>query len=604
MDLSNLLNPEIGAKNPSNNASRFTPAALIRSPTSDQSLLDAEPDSSPDFQSPSSIPLAPPRSDPALPRRNDDRFPTRTTRRSGLRGEDDITDDSSSLSSLEGSDGEDRYEEPNGSRVESEDSDWEEELGRKRPSKARDVRAKKRIKEPETWSDDLDTPNGRWDRPPPRQSTSRLDTPLSEPSTNHLPPDSSTSQLPPSYVLQSGDCLRNVNGKRLQDLSYSKCHQCTFKLAEKLSSCAFRGLRWFPCELAVPIEGQAVFDAGALEDDIPQFPHPSSFNEEFTPEIALEIKIAASRGLLPTLELELQHAQRPEAIKVKLDLLTRSTCDACNTSIFCASLFCRDCGREYCLECTKEVLSGKGKDRDLKCHKAAGFHRVEQLLPFTRYHVEELKRIVEAMTKVLEENPIVEPLEIAPEKLESYYEEVDGFQRLPSDESLPILFVPLHELDPLLAARPSVTPDCNEIPTATPTVDSATILASNQLVKSLVARGEPIITAIDPTRWKMHYSPEQFIKEHGEDPCLILSNVDQSERSDHVENFFGEFGIERDITDSKKIKVRIFSRSSLLTSLTCLLVVLQDWPSSADFKIAFRTKFDHVSVLVVPFRLF
>ena len=159
MNISDLLNPE-RVKDSASNSRPYTPAPLIRSPTSDQSLLDAETDSPPDFDSPSIIPSAPTRSHPVLQRTNG-KPSARSTRISALQREDDNIDDSSSLSSLDESDGEDRYAQPSDDDTGSEHSESEEELGPKRSSNSRGERATKRAKQAEIWSDEVEMQTSR-----------------------------------------------------------------------------------------------------------------------------------------------------------------------------------------------------------------------------------------------------------------------------------------------------------------------------------------------------------------------------------------------------------------------------------------------------------
>lgn len=623
MHLSNLLNHN-NFKLPTHVFSPTfdVPPFPVLSPSSERSSFANEPLTPPEFSPLLDLPLPPlPSSNPLPAQRAAPKAPARTTRRSIQLQQQQDSRSSSPLTSLDDSDEEDLNLSDDGGymgglyeseeSVHSDDSD-QEDLGRKRGSSSRNAPPSKRVRKQEIWSEDMDpevgsstgseftgaisrrmtadfpadfkSRSGRTTNAqgPPRQSTSRL--------------DSSHSNKVREYILQEGNCLVRVGGALVQEIGYPVCHLCISRMAANMASCPFKGFRWIECDdqfRAIP--GVATFTPINV-DDIPYFPHPLSFNQRFDREQALKVKIAASRGLLPTLQLELQHAQRPDIMKVKLDLVTRATCDGCNTSIFCASFFCGDCGREYCLECKQEALAivsrGKVGTDPLRCgrdkNQGQRAHTDASLRPFTRYDAAELDRVVQAMSKVVEENPVVEPLAIPQEKLDEYYGDVAGFERLSLDESLPILYVPLADIDPLLAARPLPNSD----PTLTPPpVDAATLLAADQLFESLMARGEPIITAIDPKRWSMHYTPEKFIEEHGNDSCLILSNVTQNAKPAQVMTFFSEFGIAREIGQSKKIKVSRFS--SLLFNRSD--IPSQDWPSSDDFKIAFRTKFDHVS---------
>ncbi|GAA5865559.1 hypothetical protein JCM8547_007649 [Rhodosporidiobolus lusitaniae] len=266
----------------------------------------------------------------------------------------------------------------------------------------------------------------------------------------------------PGYILQTLTCANKAQSNPLASILglVPKCHECTTRRTGY--SCLFRNIRSFPMDpennnLPVPV---AYFLATREEDDVPSF--STSFDRPFTPSDAALIKSTAATHLLPTLRAELAHALKPNCPKIKRELALTSSCDACAHALVCGSWLCSCCGRELCFACAemidavvaneederrKEVaeewVKEGNREEDLPEWEETPYsygepaeeikkkanelalptlhklrlcmrsrhpkHNPVDLVPLTRISADELKRVVEAMEKWVEEHPELNP---------------------------------------------------------------------------------------------------------------------------------------------------------------------------------------------------
>lgn len=134
-----------------------------------------------------------------------------------------------------------------------------------------------------------------------------------------------------AWQIQEGQCLsKRYKGKA------TSCTECTGRQAGY--KCVFEGRRSWP------IDNDDEFVKGVIPrfldttipDDVPVYPHV--FSEAMTEEHVVILKSVAATHLLATLDQELQHASRKDAVRWPNETKTRATCDGCMHTLIIGSV--------------------------------------------------------------------------------------------------------------------------------------------------------------------------------------------------------------------------------------------------------------------------
>lgn len=393
------------------------------------------------------------------------------------------------------------------------------------------------------------------------------------------------------YQLQSGKCMS------LRYKQQNRCHQCIAKSVG--CTCSFEDIRSLTVLRSDPfgsiLDNPGVFLPTDTVDETPIF--PEEYNEPFNRGHVNRIKTVASHALLPTLQEELVHASRPDAIRIKQNLKVRSTCDACLHSILSGSFICQHCGKELCLACAEmmqqfeadttgeEVVlktASRTVNKIMRCTtgakrnfirgapKSSGrircpfAHYFSCFVPYTRIDSSELSRLVNAMTLWSDEHPREkEGVEIDPQE---YYDteladtggsDISG--RCPNPAH-PHMTVPLEIIDSA-TAHYSATFYESESGSDTTAEDFS----------SLWRRGEPIVVDV-LEKYDLAWTPEWFTERFRDVPCTTVNNETGFEEATTVSEFFQEFGTNRN-GESFKIKVRRYSNSAERIDILTLLIL-------------------------------
>ncbi|KAM0747833.1 hypothetical protein T439DRAFT_328506 [Meredithblackwellia eburnea MCA 4105] len=436
------------------------------------------------------------------------------------------------------------------------------------------------------------------------------------------PPETESPANPWTWRLQDASCYSKVYG------TFPLCRDCTGRQAGFV--CSFLGIRWFKRypsgALFCP-----TFRSTDIEPEIPKF--PTNFNEPFLPTHAAVLKTACATNLLPTLRVELDHSQQSTCIRVHQEISARSTCDTCLHTILSGSWFCTICGRDFCFACksalerveredAKALADGLSdsdrrkrlseEDRRLrKCFKNFP-HASKDLVPFTRFKPEELKRIVGAMDAWLVEHPNIEypgvemtaTMEVDEDEkpLASALRLADAADRY-DDDDISALYSPSagHNLESEdISLRYMVVPSLapHHPVEASILEENANISAEEKeeqvcrrmeervkreaverpLFHRLWGKGETMVVPVAETEnSELDWSPAYFIEKYGDEPCKIGSNRTSFVVDSTVGDFFQGFGKIKDRKDSLKIK---------------------DWPVSTDFRDSYPDLFhDYIKSL-------
>lgn len=286
---------------------------------------------------------------------------------------------------------------------------------------------------------------------------------------------------------------------------------------------------------ALGTENGPIFINDATRDDEADLPNHFDLNRAMDEDSKREIMTTAALALVEQFEEALIHARLPGCIRRARDLQIRAMCDYCSTGIFASAFMCTICGGEYCLTCKKAMdtvsqsdllqsqLSSCVKEKTLKglasYQKGKYFHSSKNMIPVTRFTVEELQKEVKVMQEMVRENAYAQPLSMLQQKsdkvgdLSSYEALVDKElgSRRKKDDTEPIV-IPSH----LLVIEEKST------------LDQEKFLAT-------WAKGEPlvVINVYTQNTW----DPNAFIDKYGHMECEIVRCDEQipfMSRSDYL----------------------------------------------------------------------
>ncbi|CAO1620852.1 unnamed protein product [Sympodiomycopsis kandeliae] len=265
----------------------------------------------------------------------------------------------------------------------------------------------------------LDDGAVKEDDDPSVKSASAAERKRSRPSsTRHRPEDiirfTQNGQL---YEYQYGRCS---NPRWNQ---WPRCCSCVAKITGDL--CRFIGIRVFPLDATKSKISPKPFDPtpATTPDQAPFLASERYVNVKFDypPAKALfppsnddsisSIKSIAAKSLLPTMETELAHAIKSTTLWRKPELDIRPQCEFCLTSLFSSSYLCRGCGREYCVDCFKEMETNGINAEEATGAKFSRYtcrfktvHSAMDMVPMTRLRLDEVQNEVEEMKRILKDH--------------------------------------------------------------------------------------------------------------------------------------------------------------------------------------------------------
>ncbi|CEH12764.1 Putative transcription factor 5qNCA, contains JmjC domain [Ceraceosorus bombacis] len=367
---------------------------------------------------------------------------------------------------------------------------------------------------------------------------------------------------------------------------FARCVACIAKLTG--DGCRFRYLRCLPLDAdgnlkpplstlkAEPstlqgttregVDNEHFFASEVHPEEPAIFPDPrNGYNLRMTREIRKVTKITAAKHLLSLLEEELAHASLPGCLVRRRSLKEAISCDACNTSLFSASFFCKLCGRELCRECQARLVAEveQGAQAVWRSNKIPAYakcrfganrkgstvhHELDMMVPVTRFRRADLEGEVTAMKECLaiqspgESNRGPGPLERVlgegtdPDAAASYQSSVSSGPGRAPVRSLVI----------------------NYMDTANLTEDS---------FDAAWSRGEPLVitNVITASVW----SPARFAQENqGNRAYIVRCDKTDAFKQVMVSDFFNTFG------KSGEQKTAALGKG---------IWKLKDWPDSANF---------------------
>ncbi|KAL1742882.1 hypothetical protein HDZ31DRAFT_83810 [Schizophyllum fasciatum] len=358
-----------------------------------------------------------------------------------------------------------------------------------------------------------------------------------------------------------------------------KCLSCTRRWAG--DTCRFQGMRYFGKDK----NGKIITVAFKGPGDRTKLNYPEKWNVAPTEERLTRTKLAVAKALLPILHEELKHMNSPIIVTRKRESDVRATCDTCNTSIFSAGWMCRNCGREACPACfeivsqltqplqdmSSEEQSAVTQKRNhfhhnlpffLNCSKRAE-HQAMHFCPVTRFREDELKEAIAEMEAMVR----ADQARTAGDTLPATAPSLSEVPYAPSPEAV-VLPAGAGDAEayrtPSFAIRRIAYEDVTE-----------------DLMRSYLSRGEPLIVTGLEHRMKVSWTPEYFIEQYGDRSCLITNCVDEKNKQITVKEFFETFGKYEERDDQ--------------------VWKLKDWPPTADFKSSFPELYkDFMDAVPIP----
>ncbi|POY75518.1 hypothetical protein BMF94_1420 [Rhodotorula taiwanensis] len=254
----------------------------------------------------------------------------------------------------------------------------------------------------------------------------------------------------------------------------SRCHECIAKRSGFI--CCFQGVRSFPLDAEGRVLPYPVFRD--FEGDDEKATLPTVFNGPLTAERGALLRSAIAEHSQASLKAEVDHAERPESVRLPKQLGTTYTCDGCATSILFASWMCTTCAREFCRECRDELetlpieeirqragsrrLFTPGPRGDIggtnvytvdkltRC-VSTDRHGLEQWIPIVRIDRVLLRQTVANMTWWKVNRPLSVPGPLTQELLDYHFVQPDAME-----VSLKYLKVPGRYLPPMLGSGPDL----------------------------------------------------------------------------------------------------------------------------------------------------
>jgi lysine-specific demethylase 3 len=218
------------------------------------------------------------------------------------------------------------------------------------------------------------------------------------------------------YVAQTTSC-----SNLLRKVAISKCsHCCSHKGGD---TCRFRNIRAFPVQQKEDARGY-ILSVDATESFIfhyslanrhqePVFPDQDKLNRTMEKRERQLIMLSCAKALAPIFDDASCHISQSDVLYRRRELDVSETCDFCSTGIFASSYLCRLCGHEYCLPChsnlvalTNEAAAVKGCNELFHCGKSSKplrLHSYRDLIPVTRFSVEEINENLRLMRGLIRE---------------------------------------------------------------------------------------------------------------------------------------------------------------------------------------------------------
>ncbi|KAF8211605.1 Clavaminate synthase-like protein [Mycena galopus ATCC 62051] len=396
---------------------------------------------------------------------------------------------------------------------------------------------------------------------------------------------------------QTSRCMSS----RYKSDEYPKCVSCIRRWAG--DTCRFQNLRHFFRDSTGSLVGMSFTEKEDVEK-MPKMEYPDNWNIPLDKSHLHQTKKIIAAALLPTLREELEHLNLDLVIYRPRENEVRATCDTCLTSIFCCSWMCRSCGREACPECFQQVktltIAPNGasesarkelQDRRDKLMHASPFflnclkrneHGAKDFSPMTRFSKAELTDAIRDMEQLLRDEglPIPGPLmpPSDPAWIHASTSKSNGAHTPPQDMAPS----PSNDSEATLVPNGDAAPPCAEsashiLPVNPDEIPSHEILRftdselTDEIFRPLWAKGDPLLVTDVGKKLKINWSPEYFMKEHGNDSCLIIECQTEENRRITVGEFFKTFGQYEGRDKCWKLK---------------------DWPPEKDFKTDFPLLYD------------
>ncbi|CDS00276.1 uncharacterized protein SPSC_05339 [Sporisorium scitamineum] len=368
------------------------------------------------------------------------------------------------------------------------------------------------------------------------------------------------------WELQSETC----NAARYN--KWQKCVHCVQK--NKGDTCRFIGFRAFPVDLSndelyPAAEATTIKPAFISSPDLDEIMDLPS-NRSLAASALSEAQTNVARSLLPILEAELQHAKHTDVLRRSRETTCRQMCEFCATSIFSASWFCQRCGREYCPDCKDAIEQPDDSDpilakRIIQCDRVRA-HKVDDLVPLTRFDVTLLEQEIGAMRAMLTANKA---------------KEVTTSEHNPTSAS--DMAVPPSAI---LKEEGVTAVKWKEIPKHRAGLTADGIIGSMPLrsfeaasfdtdkFRREWAHGEPLLVRNVTKPMQNAWGPDELAARYGDVSCFIVRSDTNppTEAEVSVGEFFSTFGRDRDTKEG------VLGKGSWK---------LKDWPPLAEFKHEF-----------------
>jgi len=222
------------------------------------------------------------------------------------------------------------------------------------------------------------------------------------------------------------------------------------------------------------------------------------FSTPGTKEDIIWMKSCIAPNLLEVLEMELAHevAFQDQLVRRTREAGVRPLCDGCATTILAGHFMCCCCGREICLDCYAEWddTFESGIENVDSCSKKRR-HTKRQMVPFSLFSKGEVERL---------RNDV---------KGYGFYElqiAIRGFPKESVEDCLPCRKTSIDEL-------------------------------KHKTFRNLWAFGEPLVVTGCSPGFKMPWTPEYFVENYGEQPCIVVDTDSDKAVPSTVKSFFEQF---------------------------------------------------------------
>lgn len=427
--------------------------------------------------------------------------------------------------------------------------------------------------------------------------------------------------IPLQPELQFARCMSN----RYRAEQFPRCVSCTRRWAG--DTCRFQSIRFFLKDKKRDIVGIS-FVEGRYQD-APKMVYPTRWNVPLKEAHIKRMKLNIAKALLPILKKEHEHIHLPELIRRPRESEVRATCDTCMTSLFSCTWMCRSCGREACAECFAQVkeltvdrpnanqaeLAALQARRDKHTHCNPFFlsctrrheHSAKDFSPVSRFFKEELDEVIPEMERLLAEEASAGISDLQFNGHAGAMPDLSSSSSASSSAGVPTPPPDTNALattfsNPMAPRKdglstilhtgsyvppPYIPPNLPPITSSVPyreikryTYAEVTNGDSISLFAPIWQRGEPIVVTGCLEHFKIAWTPEYFVKNYGDQTCIIIECQEEHNKRITVSQFFGMFGKYNERTECWKLK---------------------DWPPSTDFKTAFPELYkDFSNAVPVP----